>query len=92
MSSCSAHQLGTVGLRGTSYNGAPAYVVSVNGSHILGRERLGTEIGTVTEEDMPAFFETIGKTVQASGMRFRDWFNGDPSVINDVCREYIRGD
>lgn len=90
ISSCSAHQLGAVGLRGTTYEGQPAYVVNVNGSHLLGRERIGTDIGIVTEEDMPAFFETIGKAVQASGLKYREWYNEDPARILEICKEYLK--
>lgn len=90
ISSCSAHQLGNIGLRGCpSIDGKPAYMVNVNGSHILGRERIGTDIGAVTEEDMPMFFETLGKAVEASGKRFRDWFNDDPSLLSEVCSGYL---
>ncbi|MCQ2079323.1 MAG: nitrite/sulfite reductase [archaeon] len=89
VSSCAAHQLGTVGLRGTTVDGEPAFTVNVNGSHLLGRERIGEDIGSVLTSELPAFFETIGRAVQASGKRFREWFNEDPSRLRTLCGEYL---
>ena len=88
-SSCSAHQLGTIGLRGTSLKGEPAFVVNVNGSHILGRERIGEDVGVLKESDAEAFFETLGKAVEASGKKYRDWYNDDPSRLLKVCGHFL---
>lgn len=90
VSSCSAHQLGTVGLRGApSVDGEPAFQVNVNGSHVLGKERLGDDIGRVKSSELPAFFEAVGKAVVASGKNFREWSNGDPGRIAEVGRKYL---
>lgn len=90
-SSCSAHQLGSIGLRGcASIDGEPAFAVNVNGSHILGKERIGEDIGTIKVSKIPAFFETIGKAVEASGMKYREWYNGNPSGLRKLCERYLR--
>lgn len=90
MSSCSAQQLGSIGIRGCqSIDGEPAYMISVNGSHILGRERIGTEIGAVKTAEIPAFFEAVGKAVEASGKKYREWFNEDPEAIVRVGERFL---
>lgn len=89
-SSCAAHQLGTIGLRGCpSVDGEPAFEVSAGGSHVLGKERMGDVLGKVKESDLPAFFESIGKAVSASGKTFRSWYNDRPGGIREVCGAYL---
>ena len=90
--SCAAHQLGTVALAGSApVDGEPAFTVFVNGSHILGKEKLGLEMGSVKVSELPAFFEAIGDAVVASGLgSFREWYNGDPARLSAACERYLR--
>lgn len=90
-SSCAAHQLGVVGFKGASkIDGEPSFEISVNGSHVRGKERLGTVLGKVKESEMPTLFEDIGNAVIASGKgSFREWYNGDPERMLEVGRPYI---
>ena len=89
--SCAAHQVGTVGLCGCSIGGEPGFTVFVNGSHILGREKLGTELGNVCEKDLPDMFRDIGNAVRDSGCgSFLDWYRSNPDGLDSVCARYIR--
>lgn len=91
VSSCAAHQLGTVGLRGgPAIEGEASFVVSVNGSHVRGKERIGDVVGSVKESEVPAFFEAIGKAVQSEGTTFREWYGGDPERIKAAGGRYLR--
>jgi ferredoxin-nitrite reductase len=89
--SCAAHQLGTVALSGSrTIDGEPSFRLHVNGSHLLGRERFGDELGDIKESELPAFFEAVGKAVTESGTgSFREWYNADPSRLDDVGRGFI---
>lgn len=90
-SSCGAHQLGTVGLRGGPLlEGEPSFVVNVNGSHVRGKERIGEVIGSVKESEIPMLFEAVGRAVQANGTGFREWYAGDPGRIVAAGRPYLR--
>lgn len=90
VSSCAAHQLGTVGLRGgPAIEGEASFVVSVNGSHVRGKERIGDVVGSVKESEVPAFFEAIGKAVQSEGTTFREWYGGDPERIKAAGGRYL---
>ncbi len=90
-SSCSAHQLGTIGLKGApSIDGEPTFEISANGSHVLGKERLGTVLGRVREKDIPGLFRDIGKAVESSGKgTFRGWCDGDASRIAEIAGDRL---
>ncbi len=92
ISSCTAQQLGSIGLRGSTLGNDPAFLITVNGSHVRGKERLGDELGKVKMEEVPAFFEAVGKAVQASGKSFREWYNGDPARLKEAGGAYLHSE
>ncbi len=90
VSSCTAQQLGSVGLRGCApVDGEPAFEILVNGSHVRGKERLGDTLGAVKESQIPDLFRDLGRTVQASGKSFREWYGGDASKLKAVAAPYL---
>lgn len=88
---CSAHQVGTVALCGVgSVDGDEAYLMFVNGSHVLGKEKLGDEIGIIRTKDLPDLFKMIGKAVESSGMQsFFKWYEHDVENLKIICSEYL---
>ena len=88
---CSAHQVGTVALCGTSsVDGEEAYSLFVDGSHVLGKERLGEEIGVVRTSDLPEMFKAIGKAVESSGEEtFINWYNSNKDEFQNICSRYL---
>lgn len=90
--SCAAHQVGTIGLCGCgNVCGEPGFTVSVNGSHVLGKERLGTEIGDVPVSLIPDMFRAIGRAVEDSGDgSFRSWTASHPGMLEEVCAQFVR--
>ena len=93
-SSCGTHQTGTLGFRGgvkmIDKVAQPAFVFSVNGCSLQGKETMGREIGTMLEAEIPAFLVELGKTVAASGMKFDDWNAADPEAIERVAAPYVK--
>lgn len=91
VNSCAAHQVGTVALCGSaSVDGCGTFTLFVNGSHILGKERLGDEVGKVKTDDLPEMFRAIGKAVEASGAEsFLEWHRLNPDGLRAVCAEYL---
>ncbi len=91
LNSCAAHQLGTISLCGTaSIDKEAAFKLFANGSHILGKEKIGLEVGDVKASDLPAFFEAVGRAVEASGLgAFREWYNGDPERLKEAGSDYL---
>ena len=89
--SCAAHQVGTMALCGApSIDGEDAFSIFVNGSHILGKERLGEKIGSVKAKDLPELFRTIGRTVTDSKTAsFLEWYRQDPKRLIGICAPFI---
>ncbi len=90
--SCAAHQVGTVSLCGApSIGGEEAFSVFVNGSHILGKERLGRSIGSVKISDIPEMFRKIGYAVTESGSgSFLEWYGKNPERLTEICSPFLR--
>lgn len=92
-SSCGTHQIGAFGFRGASKNvngeAKAAYVFYVGGCDAQGREAMGEEIGTMLEEDIPAFLVALGKTVAQSGMHFAAWQEKHPQGVREMAEKYL---
>ena len=90
VSSCAAHQVGALAFMGcASMDGEPAYEIHFDGSHVRGKERLGTVLGRMRESDVPGFMEDLGKAVESSGKDFYGWSERDPSRIAQVARSRL---
>ncbi len=89
--SCAAHQVGTMALCGSpSIEGEAAFSVFVNGSHILGKERLGEKIGSVKISDLPEMFRALGHAVTDSHTgSFLEWYRQDPKRLVGICAPFI---
>lgn len=88
-SSCGTHQTGALGFRGGVKKSHPAYVLYVNGCELQGKEAMGRELGTILEQDVPAFLTDLGKTVAASGLDFRAWNTANPDGIFKAAEKYL---
>lgn len=93
-SSCGTHQTGAIGFRGgmkkVDGKPQPAFVLYVNGSEAQGQEAMGRELGTVTEQDIPAFLVRLGKTVADSGQDYASWNASHPGALEELAAEYTR--
>ncbi|MDD2626706.1 MAG: nitrite/sulfite reductase [Candidatus Methanomethylophilus sp.] len=91
VSSCGAHQVQPIAFRGgPSVDGQPSFVLYANGSHIEGKERLGVELGTVLESDIPALLEAVGKAVTAAGTDYRSWSRHDPNALLRTAQPFFQ--
>lgn len=92
-SSCGTHQTGAIGFRGASKRvdgkAETAFVLTVNGCEVQGREMMGREVGTIIAKDIPAFLVKLGNAVQDSGMDYAAWAEACPQAIDDIAAEYI---
>lgn len=89
--SCAAHQVGTMALCGAPLiDGQEAFSVFVNGSHVLGKERLGENIGDVKVSELPGMFRAIGYAVTESGTgSFLEWYRQKPDRLIETCMPFI---
>lgn len=92
-SSCGAHQIGVIGLNGTTKqiggSSHPCFNLHVNGSHLQGEERFGEPLGALAEEDVAEFLRDVGRAVVASGMTYRAWYDADGGEIRRIAAKYI---
>ena len=92
-SSCGTHQIGVIGFRGGAKTVdkalKPAFNLYINGSDVQGQERMGKEIGTMLEEQIPDFLCTLGHTVSDSGTDFKTWFAKNPEGIESIASSFL---
>lgn len=92
-SSCSAHQIGALGFRGgvkqTSNGPKPAFAVYENGCETLGKESFGTELGVMTEDEIPEFFAELGHAVSALGIDYEIFTANHHDAFLEIVNKYI---
>ncbi len=92
-SSCGTHQIGVIGFRGGAKTVdkvlKPAFNLYINGSDIQGEERMGKEVGTMLEEQIPEFLCALGHTVKDSGTDFNTWFANNPEGIETIAASFL---
>lgn len=92
-SSCGTHQTGAIGFRGAakSVDGRmeSAFVLFVNGKERQGEERMGEELGTILEKDIPEFLVKLGQNVAESGLDFYAWNERNPQELKRIAAEYL---
>ena len=52
-------------------------------------KRMGKEIGTMLEEQIPDFLCTFGHTVSKSGTDFKTWFAKNPEGIESIAVSFL---
>lgn len=92
-SSCSAHQIGVIGLRGgvkvVDKQPLPAFMLHIGGNAAQGAEQFGGERGMILERDIPAFLTELGRTVSAAGCTFEQWYPAHMADLDAIAARYI---
>lgn len=91
-SSCGTHQIGRIGFRGgmKKVDGKPvsAFVLYVNGKEGEPAQ-FGEQLGTILEEEIPAFMKALGEEVAASGKDFETWYAANPERLKEIAQPYL---
>lgn len=91
-SSCGTHQIGRIGFRGgmKKVDGKPvsAFVLYVNGKEGEPAQ-FGEQLGTILEEEIPAFMKALGEEVAASGRDFETWYTENPEKLKGIAAPYL---
>lgn len=91
-SSCGTHQIGRIGFRGgmKKVDGKPvsAFVLYVNGKEGEPAQ-FGEQLGTILEEEIPAFMKALGEKVSASGKDFETWYAENPEQLRAIAAPYL---
>ena len=77
-SSCGTPQIGAIGLRGAAKKIGdamqPAFAILAGGSYVATKEKLGIQIGVITEDNIPVFLTKLADTLQKAGQSFTTWY------------------
>ena len=76
-SSCSGHQIASLGFRGgvkqTPDGPRPAFAVYEMGCELQGAEAFGTELGVMLESQIPEFLVTLGREITSRGITYQEF-------------------
>ncbi len=91
-SSCSAHQIGTIGMRGgkkpTPEGPKFSFAVYEGGCPAFGEERFGTDLANILEEDIPEFLVTLGRAVAEKGMTYEQFRANYPERVREIAGQF----
>lgn len=92
-SSCSAHQIGTLGFRGsakkTEEGVKPAFVFYVGGCDLQGAEQFGKEYGEMEIHQIPKFFVELGQTISAENTTYDEWIKDNHDKLIAIATKYM---
>ncbi|MDO4285980.1 MAG: nitrite/sulfite reductase [Eubacteriales bacterium] len=92
-SSCGTHQTAAIGFRGAARmvdkKPQPAFLLVAGGVSEQGEETMGEEIGTLLEEEIPAFLVRLGSAAAQSGMSYEEWLRENPNGLREIAAEYL---
>ena len=87
--SCATPQLAVIGFRGAVKERQSAWLLTINGCELQGKEVFGQEVGVIFETEVPDFLVALGRTVADSGMSFADWLKANPEGIQKAAEPFI---
>ena len=92
-SSCGTQQIGALGFQGASKmvegKPQPAFALLMKGCEKQGQERLGENLGTILQNEIPGFMVELGRTVAASGLGFDEWLAENEDTFRALAAKYI---
>lgn len=91
-SSCSAHQIGTLGFRGgmkqTPDGPKPAFAIFEGGCPLQGNEILAEMGKSITVEDIPKFLVELGKLISLDNTTYDQWVILHHDKLEDLINKY----
>ncbi len=91
-SSCSAHQAAALGFRGgvkqTPDGPKPAFAVFENGCGMQGQEAFGTDLGVITEEEIPSFLVELGREIASRNTDYRTFTETHRDEFLKIVEKY----
>ncbi|MFG6383381.1 MAG: nitrite/sulfite reductase [Lachnospiraceae bacterium] len=92
-SSCSAHQIASLGFRGgvkqTPDGPRPAFAVFEHGCELQGEEAFGKELGVMLEDDIPEFLVTLGKEISSRNMTYHQFVSEHKERFLEIVQRYL---
>ncbi|MEH2941745.1 nitrite/sulfite reductase [Lachnospiraceae bacterium KK002] len=92
-SSCSGHQIASLGFRGgvrqTPDGPRPAFAVYEMGCPLRGREAFGTELGLMLESEIPEFLVELGTEIAARSMTYEQFVKEHHDDFLNIVKKYL---
>lgn len=93
-SSCGTHQTGSLGFHGgvklIDKIAHPAFTLHVNGCEKQGKERMGTQVGVILQDDIPALLLDIAQAAADNNMDFESWFIHNEETFLSIAKKYLK--
>lgn len=93
-SSCGTHQVGIIGFHGGAKTvdgvACPAFTLHIYGRDEAGKERFGEILGSILEDDIPAFLMEVGNAVQAEHTVFDQWAETNGDKLKKIAEAYLK--
>ncbi|ORT99129.1 Ferredoxin-nitrite reductase [Anaerovibrio sp. JC8] len=87
--SCSTPQLVAIGFRGAIRDKQSAFLLTINGQAVEGREVFGQELGLLFEKDIPQFLIDLGTAVAYTGLSYNEWISLNPDGVATIAAPYL---
>lgn len=91
-SNCTVQQLAILGLRGSGKKTGTAmeeaFDIYAGGSYAIGQGVMGTQIGTITTKNLPAFFLALNDRLLADSQAFTDWYPSHKDTFRDLVQQF----
>ena len=87
--SCSTPQLVDIGFRGSVRDKQSAYILTINGKSVEGKEVFGQELGVLFEKDIPDFLVELCSAVAYTGLSYNEWLALNPEGVSKVAAKYL---
>lgn len=92
LSSCGAHHAAPIGFQGSTKRvdgkGCPAFILFYGGNSISGHEKLGENMGTILEEQIPEFMVRLGTMTAESNLPYDQWIKEHESDFRYLAAQY----
>jgi ferredoxin-nitrite reductase len=66
----------------------PAFTVFAGGDAAARQEQIGTQYGTLTEENIPSFFTALSGILTQAAQPFDEWYAENQSEFADLVKQY----
>ena len=64
-------------------------VLYVNGKEEQYDAQFGEQIGTILETEIPDFVKALGSVIQASGLKFDEWYAEKEDTFKEIAAPYV---
>ena len=78
-----------MGFRGAIKNKQSAFMFYLSGCDRQGEEKMGAELGTILETEIPKFLVELGQTIAASGKDYYAWKAENPDGVEKIAAPYL---